>query len=66
MNENKRIAKQYLTHYFKLLFESSGLRWDYDNQAEIEDIVDLIIKAVIDDITQHSDMIYMKITEVKE
>jgi len=54
MNENKRIAKQYLTHYFKLLFDSSGLRWDHDNQAEIEDIVDLIIKAVKEELEQEN------------
>ena len=47
MAENSRnLAKHLLAHYFKLLFDSQGLRWDYDNQAEIESIVDEIIESI--------------------
>lgn len=38
-------AKSLLTHYIEILFQAAGLRWDEDNRAEIEDIVDCIIDA---------------------
>lgn len=28
---------QLLKHYFRLLFTSANLRWDYDNEAEIDE-----------------------------
>lgn len=43
---NKRQdAKRNLVWYFQLMFEQTGTRFDGDNRAEIEDIVDLIIDA---------------------
>jgi hypothetical protein len=41
-------AKDLLTHYFRLLFNASGLKWDSDNQVEIDQVVDEIIQAVKD------------------
>jgi hypothetical protein len=38
-------AKDILTHYFKLLFRQCGLKFDSDNQVELDQIVDEIIKA---------------------
>lgn len=41
----RKSAQQTLTHYLRTAFEAAGLRWDSDNQAEVEGIVDSIIEA---------------------
>jgi hypothetical protein len=38
-------AKRLLVHYFRTVFEAAGLRWDSDNQAEIETAVEYLIDA---------------------
>ncbi len=42
-------AKEILKHYFKTLYEHTGLNWDWDNAAEIEHAVDMIIETVKED-----------------
>lgn len=37
-------AKRIIAYYFKLLFEASDLKWDGDNDAEIEAAIEAIIK----------------------
>lgn len=39
-------AAKKLKHYFQLAFQKSGLTWDSDNDAEIDDLVDDLIRAV--------------------
>jgi len=46
MNEKK--AKQLLVHYLTLAAGASGFRWDSDNVAEIEDIVEYIVAAAVE------------------
>ena len=41
MNKQER-ATSLLSGYFKLVFERAGLQWNGDNQAEIEDLIDLL------------------------
>lgn len=43
---NREAAKRLLVHYFRVVMERNGGRFDYDNQVEIESIVDAIIEAV--------------------
>ncbi len=38
-------AKSLLSHYLRMAVQSSGQRWDSDNSAEVDDIVDSIIDA---------------------
>jgi hypothetical protein len=47
-------ARHLLVHYFQLVFEKSGLRWDNDNRAEISEIADEILYAVSDAIDAHN------------
>lgn len=41
----KRQAAVILAHYLKTAFNSAGLPWTSDNQAEIETVVDFITLA---------------------
>ena len=45
-------AIQVLSHYMRLAFAESGLDWDYDNESDIELIVDSIISAAREEIIQ--------------
>jgi hypothetical protein len=38
-------AKDLLSHYMKLVFDQSGLRFDSDNQVELDQIIDEIVSA---------------------
>lgn len=38
-------AKSYMVHYFKVLFERSGINWNEDNESEIESMVEAIVAA---------------------
>jgi len=52
MNRKFERATALLIEYFKMTMESSGLRWDSDNGAEIYEIIQDIfegMEAVIDD-----------------
>lgn len=42
-------AKQLLRGYFKMIAEKAGIRWDYENDCEIDWIVKLIIEAARED-----------------
>ena len=43
MNENNTMAAHTLKHYFRTMFEAQGLKWDSDNDAEIDGVVEGII-----------------------
>jgi hypothetical protein len=45
VNEQKQRAKQLLVHYFRVVYERNGWRFDADYAAELEDIVDAIVDA---------------------
>lgn len=45
MNRRKQ-AKQLLVHYLTLALERAKVRVDWDNQAEIENIIDLIFDEI--------------------
>jgi hypothetical protein len=47
-NPNRIRAKRLLTHYFSELFNVTGLKWDSDNRAELNDLVDCLIDAACD------------------
>lgn len=38
-------AVKTLQYYFRRAFEAGGLKWDFDNDAEIEYIVDMLMQA---------------------
>lgn len=38
-------ARRVLAYYLKTLWLRAGLKWDYENQAEVEGIVDDILSA---------------------
>ena len=44
--QSKHNAKRLLCHYFRTMWEKSGLAWDGDNEVEVSGIVDDIIDAV--------------------
>lgn len=45
MTTKRDFAIYYLTFYFKLLFQKAGMQWDISNDADIEQLIDLIIEA---------------------
>ena len=50
-NDPARIrAKKKLKHYFSLVFKTAGLKWDGDNNQEVDDLVDDLIRAAINQI----------------
>ena len=51
MNKRDK-AIQVLSHYMRLAFAESGLDWDFDNDSDIELIVDSIISAAREEILQ--------------
>jgi hypothetical protein len=44
----KESAIRYLSWYFKLLFQKTGIQWDVSNDSDIECLVDLIIDAAVE------------------
>lgn len=38
-------AKSTFRHYFQTAFKAAGLKWDSDNDAEINDAVDMLLAA---------------------
>lgn len=44
----KESAIRYLSWYFKLLFQKTGMQWDESNDADIECFIDLIIDAAVE------------------
>jgi hypothetical protein len=52
MSEKRQQAKSNLIYYMRLLAKSSGVGWNYENESEIGDIVDLIIDAAIAEVAE--------------
>jgi uncharacterized protein YggL (DUF469 family) len=50
MESPRSRAKRLLVHYFQQIFQKAKLYWDGDNISEIEEIVDNIIDATIEQI----------------
>jgi len=44
----RRAAGRLLAGYLKAAFQGAGLRWDSDNTAEAEDIIDIIFEEIAD------------------
>ena len=44
MWENK--AKEILVYYIRKAWEAAGLKWDNDNTAKVETVIDLILQEV--------------------
>ena len=40
-------AKKILKYYLKMVWEKSGLKWDSDNDAEIDNMVENIIEEAV-------------------
>jgi hypothetical protein len=45
MTTNQERAARLLKHYFRLIAQKSGIKWDSDNDSEIEQIVEAILDA---------------------
>ena len=43
--DNRAEAKKLMKHYFRLATKAAGLPWTFENDAEIEALVDCLIKA---------------------
>lgn len=50
MNDKRQVARRLAQHYFRLIAEKAGVKWDSDNVAEIGDLVDCLIDAAKDEI----------------
>ncbi len=42
-------AKHLLVYYFRLIAEEAGIKWTIDNDAEVANIVDLIIDSAAEE-----------------
>ena len=42
---NQRRAAHLLAHYLRQVYRAAGMRWDSDNDAEVDDLVECIIDA---------------------
>lgn len=49
-SRERHYAQQILCHYFSLIAERAGIKWDYDNDHEVNGVVDSIIEAVKDEL----------------
>ena len=52
MSYKRNDAKRLLTHYLRLVMEAAGERYDSDNEAEIESIVDCMIDAAKEELRE--------------
>lgn len=41
--DKRESAKKLLRHYFRMVWQKAGLTWDADNDAEINDLADLLM-----------------------
>lgn len=41
-------AAELLAHYFRIVFEKAGLKWDSDNDAEIRSAVEAIVESALE------------------
>ncbi|MBN1485311.1 MAG: hypothetical protein JXA37_11380 [Chloroflexia bacterium] len=46
-------AKRIFKHYFRLLAEKSGVLWDWENESEIDEAVESLVKAALDRVYAH-------------
>ena len=54
MSSDHRIeAKKLLLNYFKAVAEKAGMKWDPDYTAEVEDIVDHIVDAAVEEACEY-------------
>lgn len=53
-NADRERAQRLLRHYFRMLAEASGIRWDSDMEGEVGDIADHIIAAAVAECATHS------------
>ncbi|WP_206457910.1 hypothetical protein [Anaerovorax sp. IOR16] len=44
--DKKEEAKKILRYYFRLIAENAGVRWDSDNDAEIDCAIDMLAESV--------------------
>lgn len=44
---NAQNAKRALRHYLRMAAEANGLQWSWENDNEVDAIVDLIIEAAV-------------------
>ena len=47
--QKKQAALGTLTHYFKSAYEAAGLLWGEDNEAEVQDALVELVKAVTEE-----------------
>jgi hypothetical protein len=50
---NRYRAVDLLAHYLSTVFRAAGLDWDSDNNAEIENLMDLLIGVMREEIGDH-------------
>lgn len=48
-------AKRILNYYIRKAWEAAGLRWDSDNEAEINAIVDEIVVGIKQEMSKESE-----------
>lgn len=46
-NADRERAQRLLRHYFRMIAEAAGVRWDSDNDGEVGDIADHLIAAAV-------------------
>lgn len=51
---NRENAKKLLVYYFRLIALKAGIRWDYENEAEVASLVDNIFDEIEDSIENHN------------
>lgn len=49
MSNSANRAKSLLAHYMRLIAKESGVRWDSENDTEVQEIVDLIVEAAAEE-----------------
>jgi len=50
--DKREEAKRLLNSYLEMLAKGQGLHWDSDNRAEVGEIVDLIVDAACQEVSQ--------------
>lgn len=50
MSNHQKIAIGTLRHYLETAYTAAGLTWEYDNTSEVENIVDAIVSAAVDEV----------------
>lgn len=50
MSNHQKIAIGTLRHYLETAYQAAGLTWEYDNTSEVENIIDAIVSAAVDEV----------------